>query len=710
MTVAAQSNSVSYNGNGVASAFTIPFRFMQDEDLVVKKVLLSDDSETALALNTDYTLTGEGSSSGGTLTLVAGALSSLYKVTILRATPFAQSVDFRSQGALYPETIETGLDTLALQNQDIDARVVEVADTLVSDRADLEALIDDEASARAAGDAAEAASRAAADASESATRAANDTSNYDALLAIIAQARADFTVGGFSDGLTVLALGSTLARAFNARFGEVQNALDFGMVADGTTDDTAALQAAIDRAYTNGGGVVLLPPRKCRITAQVNLKAKVKLQGWGKGVTIIELDTATINTIAVSISSQTGVSLCDLTVQLKASLTTAGVELVKASGSATGDIYSVDLSNGTLYGLHLDASTNWFVDNLSVNNIIGTSVGTGVFVDNGSTRAVISNLRIIGTGQHGLHIRSTGQAQVTNFAVVDFGASVAGSGLLLEETSSVTVNGFVITDGTNHTTRETRGITIDRHSITSLTPHQNRISNGTISSVGGSAIAFLSAFGNYVSNVSVVGNSYYASATKKSAVLFGASATTPQDCTDNEVTGLTVSSASGDYSYGVIFDAADIQVQRNHVRQASFGAPATGLLSRTNSGAGAAPPVSGADRNHISIADPGPQNPTFGATIDIDLAKGKIILLDVTPSTAFAISNPTNAQHGDIITMNLRMTSAGSPGAITWGSKFVFSGSSYNAPGAGASRGISFVYDANTDKIYELYQAETSVI
>ncbi|MBC8055048.1 MAG: hypothetical protein H7Y61_00545, partial [Rhizobiales bacterium] len=57
------------------------------------------------------------------------------------------------------------------------------------------------------------------------------------------------------------------------------------VVCDGRRDDSPALQAAIELAASQGGGVVRVPAGRCRVASTLTLRSKVVVQGAGKGST-----------------------------------------------------------------------------------------------------------------------------------------------------------------------------------------------------------------------------------------------------------------------------------------------------------------------------------------------------------------------------------------------------------------------------------------
>jgi hypothetical protein len=74
------------------------------------------------------------------------------------------------------------------------------------------------------------------------------------------------------------------ASDFNALLDHTEgwiNVKSHGAVGDGVTDDTAAIQAAVDAAYTAGGGTVFAPRGTYKITGTLTMKENVRLMGAG---------------------------------------------------------------------------------------------------------------------------------------------------------------------------------------------------------------------------------------------------------------------------------------------------------------------------------------------------------------------------------------------------------------------------------------------
>lgn len=122
---------------GLGATLTIPYTFpiSVDTDLVgVQRDLFG--VETALVLGTDYTVTGAGTSTGGTIVSVS-AVTLGYTWVFRRVRALTQDVDLRNQGAYFLETIEDMADKLtdiAQQHGETLGRalVAAVTDTLSS--------------------------------------------------------------------------------------------------------------------------------------------------------------------------------------------------------------------------------------------------------------------------------------------------------------------------------------------------------------------------------------------------------------------------------------------------------------------------------------------------------------------------------------------------------------------------------------------------
>jgi hypothetical protein len=84
---------------------------------------------------------------------------------------------------------------------------------------------------------------------------------------------------------------------------------------------------------------------------------------------------------------------------------------------------------------------------------------------------------------------------------------------------------------------------------------------------------------------------------------------------------------------------------------------------------------------------------TYSASISTDCSKGETFTVVVTNTTAFTLNNPTNAANGMLLTYDIKNTSGGSMGAITWGTNFLLAGGSFTNPATSKRRTITFYYD-----------------
>jgi hypothetical protein len=121
MTVSTETAAITHTGNGVLTEFNIPFKFLSEDHIQVTKITVATGAAVILT-PAEYTITGEGSETGGTLT-VTPAIASTHQLYVERRLPLTQDLDLERQGGFFPEDVETQLDKIVMMIQMIMAEL-----------------------------------------------------------------------------------------------------------------------------------------------------------------------------------------------------------------------------------------------------------------------------------------------------------------------------------------------------------------------------------------------------------------------------------------------------------------------------------------------------------------------------------------------------------------------------------------------------------
>lgn len=116
MTISSTTNRVTYTGNSVTTAFTVPYPFFTNADL---KVYVGTTLQT---ITTQYAVTGAGNPAGGTVTFVSPPGSGS-TVIILRDPALTQLTDYIENDDFPAASHEAALDKLTAITQRLDERV-----------------------------------------------------------------------------------------------------------------------------------------------------------------------------------------------------------------------------------------------------------------------------------------------------------------------------------------------------------------------------------------------------------------------------------------------------------------------------------------------------------------------------------------------------------------------------------------------------------
>lgn len=252
-----------YSGNGSTVAFAYDFRILNEDDLLVV-VQNSSGTDSIQTITTNYTVNGVGNPGGGTVTMVTAPASG-ETLSLIQNAPPTQLTDYATGDGFPAEAHEDALDNVVnavKRARDLSERALTLKDGSVAGTGDYDAGSNKITNLTAG----------------VANTDAATISNVNAAVAaaILDEAGSNLisTLGSgyvLQDTNYQIADTGSTARLLTDRLSEMSSVMDFGATGDGVTDDTAALQAAVD-----AGGWIFFPPGTY-LTDQVNVTGEVHL-------------------------------------------------------------------------------------------------------------------------------------------------------------------------------------------------------------------------------------------------------------------------------------------------------------------------------------------------------------------------------------------------------------------------------------------------
>jgi hypothetical protein len=192
------------------------------------------------------------------------------------------------------------------------------------------------------------------------------------------------------------------------------DARDYGVVADGVTDTTTALNNAFTSVAASGGGTLVFPSGTLVISNVVNLQPSVSILGNGQQGTIINQTSTTHDGLYLSSASV-----------VSAGFTIEGISVV-GPGSGSGD------------GIHIAGQPLAYVNIRNVN--VENFGGTGVYVG-GSIVTTLEGVVATTNGVHGIWIDGTSSFVTSTSLINCYGNDNPSAGIYIFKATYCSLTG-----------------------------------------------------------------------------------------------------------------------------------------------------------------------------------------------------------------------------------------------------------------------------
>lgn len=499
-----------------------------------------------------------------------------------------------------------------------------------------------------------------------------------------------------------------------------------GAAADGTTDDSTAINAAINAANTAGKGTVYLRAATYGAASSVALKDNVRIQGVGAALSKIKALAGLTTAVVLASSGDTvsDASLIDLTIdgdystnslsvtgaqlsavtRLKVHRCTVqntgqiGVLIQLASADCEVDkclLQNTGQASGTNgFGVLVSGSNNCKITNNYFKACNGMSIGGntnalyGLVADNFADKSGCPTTTVSGTGQ------STPFATLTVASTALFPSSgaleVAGVGLVTYTGKTATTftgctggSGAATDGGTVYMGYENVGIT---SGCTGWVIRGNTLTNSRDNGISASAAQTV-VQGNVIDTAlyhgisvgggdCVVTGNLIRNVGSSTGAYAGVCLNGVTNCVivGNRIVDDRGGSAKMQYGVKEVNPAGGHRYQANRVSGATSGEYL--LLSNTTA--------------YAQVV--GAVNQTYSASMTPDASSSVKKKITATNGTAFTINNPTNGFPGAQLVIDILNSSGGALGTITWGTAYKMAGA-FTTPADTKRRTIAFFYD-----------------